>query len=241
MVNFMSMKLRIVVDEREKPSGVPDLLKEFGLQVEYKMLDVGDYVVSWECAVERKGERDFLKSLYSGRLFDQAHRLCETYDRPVLVVEGKLPLFVREMSKPRAFWGALTTLAFEYGLSVFFTADAGQTADFIYTLTRHRGFARPKGPLIRKRPRVKDLKKTQLFLVSSLPGVGHKLADRALKRFGTVRRVFSSSVAELSSVNGIGRIKAEKMAKILDAHYHPAERPPKQLRLDKTQVRPENF
>jgi len=41
-------------------------------------------------------------------------------------------------------------------------------------------------------------------------------------------------VAELSSVKGIGRIKAEKMAKILDSHYHPAERPPRQLRLDKT-------
>jgi len=230
----MSMKFRVVVDERERPSGVPELLKEFGLQVEYRMLDVGDYVVSSECAVERKEARDFLKSLYSGRLFDQAHRLCEIYDRPVLVVEGELPLFVREMARPRVFWGALTTLAFEYGLSVFFTANAGQTADFIYTLTKHRGFARPKEPLIRKKPRVKGLERTQLFLVSSLPGIGPKLADRALKRFGTVRRVFSSSVAELSSVKGIGRIKAEKMAKILDSHYHPAERPPRQLRLDKT-------
>ena len=55
----MSMKFRVVVDEREKPSGVPDLLKESGLQVEYKVLEVGDYVVSWGCAVERKGERDF--------------------------------------------------------------------------------------------------------------------------------------------------------------------------------------
>jgi len=227
----VSMKFRVVVDEREKPSGVPKLLKEYGLQVEYKMLEVGDYVVSPECAVERKAERDFLKSLYSGRLFDQVHRLCETYDRPVLVVEEKLPLFVREMARPRAFWGALTTLAFEYGLSVFFTADAGQTADFIYTLTRHRRFARPKGPLIRKRPKARVLERTQLFLVSSLPGIGPKLADRALRRFGTVRRVFSASVAELSSVDGIGRIKAEKMAEILDAYYHPAESPPKQLHL----------
>jgi len=228
------MKLRVAVDEREKPSRVPDLLKEFGLQVEYRMLDVGDYVVSPECAVERKEETDFLKSLYSGRIFDQAHRLCETYGRPVLVVEGKLPLFVKEMSRPRVFWGALITLAFEYGLNVFFTADAWQTADFIYTLTKHRGFVRPRGPLIRRKPRVRTLEKTQLFLVSGLPGIGPKLADRALKRFGTVRRVFSASVAEFSSVDGIGRIKAENMAKILDAHYRPDEKPPKQLRLDKT-------
>jgi len=230
----MSMKFRIAVDERERPSGVPDLLKEFGLQIEYRILDVGDYVVSSECAVERKAERDFLKSLYSGRLFDQAHRLCETYDRPVLIVEAELPLFVKKMARPRVFWGALTTLALEYGLSVFFTVDAHQTADLIYTLTKHRGFVRPRGPLIQKKPKAKDLEKTQLFLVSGLPGIGPKLADRALRRFGTVRRVFSASVAEISSVHGIGRIRAENMAKILDAHYHPAERPPKQLRLDKT-------
>jgi DNA excision repair protein ERCC-4 len=141
----VSKKLRVAVDEREKPSGVPDLLKEFGLQVEYRMLDVGDYVVSPECAVERKRERDFLKSLYSGRLFDQAYRLCEAYDHPVLIVEGELFLFVKRMARPRVFWGALTTLAFEYGLNVFFTADVRQTADFLYTLTKHRGFVRPKG------------------------------------------------------------------------------------------------
>ncbi len=237
----MSMKFRVVVDEREKPSGVPYMLKEFGLQVEYKMLEVGDYIVSWECAVERKEERDFLKSLYAGRLFDQAHRLCETYDRPVLIVEGKLPLFVREMAKPRVFWGALTTLAFEYGLSVFFTADTRQTADLIYTLTKRKGLVRPRGPLIRKKLKAKTLNKNQLFLVSSFPSIGPKLADRALRRFGTVRRVFSASVAEFSSVDGIGRKKAEKIAEILDASYNPAERQPKQLRLDKTQIRPENF
>jgi len=229
----MSTKIRVVVDEREKPSGVPELLREFGLQVEYRMLDVGDYIISPECAVERKEERDFLKSLYSGRLFDQAHRLCETYDRPVLIVEGELPLFVKEMAKPRTLWGALTTLAFEYGLSMFFTADAEQTADLIYTLTKRRGLVRPRGPLVQKRPRIRDLGRTQLFLVSGFPGIGPKLADRALRRFGTVRRVFSASVAELSSVHGIGRIKAERMAEILDAHYHSAEKPPKQLRLDK--------
>jgi len=231
---FMSMKFRVVVDERERPSGVPELLREFGLQVEYQMLDVGDYVVSPECAVERKEGRDFFKSLYSGRLFDQTHRLCETYDRPVLVVEGELPLFVREMARPRAFWGALTTLAFEYGLSVFFTADAKQTADLIYTLTKRKGPFRPRGPLVRKKLKVRALEKNQLFLVSGLPGIGPKLADRALRRFGTVRRVFSASVAELSSVDGIGRVKAEKIAEILDAHYHSAEKPSKQLRLDKT-------
>ena len=35
-------KLRIVVDEREKKSGLPELLKGFGINLEIKTLTVGD-------------------------------------------------------------------------------------------------------------------------------------------------------------------------------------------------------
>jgi len=227
----MSSKFRVVADERERPSGTPELLRAFGLQVEYRMLDVGDYIVSPKCAVERKQERDFLKSLYSGRLFDQVHRLCEVYSHPVLLVESEMPSIAKQMTKPRAFWGALTTLTFQYGLSIFFTAEAQQTADFIYTLTKHKYFAKPKGPFIQKKPKTVSLEKAQLSLVSNLPGIGPKLADRALKRFETVRKVFSASIAELSSVDGIGRKKSEKISAVLDACYRPTEKLSKQLQL----------
>jgi len=229
----MPVKLRIIVDEREKPSGVPDLLKTFGLQVEHRMLDVGDYVISPEYAVERKEGRDFFKSLYSGRLFDQAHRLSEAYDRPVLIVEGDIFSFTERVARPRVFWGALTTLTFQYGLNVFFTANAKQTANLIYTLTRHRGFAKPRGPLVRKMRKTGALEKMQMMLVSSLPSIGPKLAGRMLEKFGNVRSVFSASVAELSLVEGIGRITAEKIAKFLDAPYRPATKTPQQLQLGK--------
>lgn len=231
----MSAVRRVVVDEREKPSGVPELLKMFGLRVERRMLDVGDYVVSPDCAVERKQVRDFVQSLYSGRLFDQAYRLSEEYVQPVLVVEGDLSALLGEMAKPRAFWGALTTLAFNYGLHVFFTVDVRQTAELVFALARRRGVSRPRGPFVRRRlGRKRDLGQLQLFLVSGLPGIGVKLADRLLGRFGSLRRVFSASVAELSSVSGVGRAKAEKIGAFLDAAYSPNAKTLRQLRLDRS-------
>jgi len=230
----MSAGLRIVVDEREAPSGVPALLKGMGLQVEHRMLEVGDYVVSSDCAIERKEARDFFQSLYSHRLFDQVYHLSEAYEHPVLIVEGDPTVFMNSMSRPRTFWGALVTLSFQYGLSLFFTLDTHQTADLIYTLATRRRFVRPKRPLVQKKPRAGTLEKSQLLMVSSLPGIGSKLADRALERFGTVRRIFFASVAELSTVNGIGRITAEKISAYLDAPYHPIIKPPRQLSLDKT-------
>jgi len=75
------------------------------------------------------------------------------------------------------------------------------------------------------------LEKNQLSLVANLPGIGPKLADRALKRFGTVRKVFNASTAEFSSVDGIERKKSEKTSALLDACYRPTEKLSKQLQL----------
>jgi len=36
--------LRIVVDERERKSGIPDLLKSIGLNVKMKTLPIGGYI-----------------------------------------------------------------------------------------------------------------------------------------------------------------------------------------------------
>jgi len=216
----MAFQSRVIVDERERGSGVPDVLKSLGLQADFRVLEVGDYIVSGDCAVERKAGRDFVKSLYSGRLFDQARRLRQFYSRPVLVAEGDLPLLFSEISKPRVFWGALTTLAFQFGMNVFFTANAEQTADLIFTLVRRSGLTKaPRGPWVQKKSRAVGAERVQLALVASLPAIGPKLAERVLLRFGSVRRVFSASVAELCTVKGVGRVKAERIVKLLDAEY----------------------
>jgi len=229
----LTVQSRVIVDEREKVSGVPDLLKSLGLQVDYRVLEVGDYVVSSDCAVERKAGRDFIKSLYSGRLFDQARRLRQFYIRPAFVAEGDLQLLFGEGSKPRTFWGALTTLAFQFGMSVFFTSNAGQTADLIYTLVRRSGLTRaPKGPWVQKKLRATDVQRMQLGLVATLPAIGPKLAERVLLRFGSVRRVFSASVAELCTVKGLGRVKAEKIVRFLDAEYGSGLRRERHVTLD---------
>lgn len=227
----MSAQLRIVVDERERASGVPELLRKLNVHVEPRLLDVGDYIISSECAIERKDVHDFLSSLFSGRLFNQAYRLSSAYKLPVLIVEGDMRILFEQSSKPRAVWGALATLAFGYSLHVFFTTSPQQTAEFISTIAKHGRFARPRGPLFQKKPKVASVQGQQLSLVCNLPGVGTVLADRILRRFGSVRRLFSASVSELALVDGVGRVKADRIVKTLDATYHPTEKRPAQAHL----------
>ncbi|MDH5795318.1 MAG: helix-hairpin-helix domain-containing protein [Candidatus Bathyarchaeota archaeon] len=226
----MSARNRVVVDERERASGVPDLLRELGLMVDHRMLEVGDYIVPGY-AVERKEIGDFLRSLYSRRIFDQAYRLAEIYENAVLVVEGDIaPLLGRKIGH-RAYWGALLALTFDYGLKVFFTTDETQTANLIYTLRMKRPL-KLVGPVVRKKPKAEDTERMQLQIVTHLPGIGTKLADRILREFRTVRNVFGASTAELSAVRGVGKVTAYRISRLLDAPYRPFLKRPQQLRLE---------
>ncbi len=226
----MLTRNRVIVDDREKASRVPELLKGLGLMIDYRILEVGDYIMPGY-AMERKERRDFLRSLYSRRIFDQAQRLSETYENPVLVVEGDITSLIDRETRLRAYFGALAALTFDYGLKVFFTSDEAQTANLIYTLVRRRP-ARLRGPMVKKKPKVENTEKMQLQIVSTLPGIGLRLADRLLRDRETVRKVFAGSAAELSAVKGVGKVTASKIIRVFDASYRPFLKRPQQRRLD---------
>ena len=64
--------------------------------------------------------------------------------------------------------------------------------------------------------RPKRLKSKQLFILQGLPGVGPMLAKRLKAHFGTVSRVMSATVKELTKVEGIGENSANKIREVLD-------------------------
>ena len=194
----MSVKYRVIVDERERPSKVPYFLTKLNLMVEFRLLEVGDYILPG-FAIERKSISDFVKSLYSGRIFDQAYQLSDVYEHAILIVEGDFRAMLDRGLRARAYWGALTTLNLDYGLTLYFTPDSEQTANLIYTLARWKP-KRLETPLIRKKIKSENLRRMQILQLSCLPGIGPKLAERMLERFGTVRKALTASIAELSMV-----------------------------------------
>jgi len=82
--------LRIVVDKREKNSGIPELLKQSGVFVDFATLKVGDYIVFNNVVIERKTVSDLLSSFYDGRLFIQCSQLVKHFSSPLLIVEGNM-------------------------------------------------------------------------------------------------------------------------------------------------------
>ena len=224
--------LRVIADEREKPSGVPEELEQMGVMVDYRVLDIADYVVG-EYAIERKSARDFVSSLFSGRLFDQAYRLGEAYQIIILVVEGDLEGEMQRLRNPRSLWGALISAVLDFRLLCFFTRDPHQTAEFIVTLGKGGRYKGKSGgpPLVVRKPKGGDVRRLQLSIVGSLPSIGPRMAEQLLSTYGSVRKVFSASVTEMAIGAGIGRSRALSLNKILDTPYKASKGEQGQSRL----------
>jgi DNA excision repair protein ERCC-4 len=207
--------LRIVVDEREKKSGIPDLLKGTGINLEIKTLPVGDYIVAPETVVERKTVSDLISSIFDGRLFDQCHRLKEHYQFPILIIEGDIDEIEELTENPLVFYGAISSIAIDFKIPVIPTPNAIHTSKLLISMCSRKDAS--KGPFIKKIRKSNDLQKQQLSMLCSLPGVGEKTAIRMLEKFGTPLRVLSSSIIELSKVSGLGEARAKNIKKVLQA------------------------
>jgi DNA excision repair protein ERCC-4 len=72
------------------------------------------------------------------------------------------------------------------------------------------------GPLLRKIKKEKPAYYQQLSILSSIPGIGDKLAIRMLQKFKTPNRALNASIAELAMVSGFGTTRAVKVREILD-------------------------
>ena len=225
------MPARIVVDERERPSGIPDILRKSGLVVDFAQLTVGDYVVSPDTVIERKTVHDLVHSIYDGRLFVQCGQLVKHYPKPIIIIQGDLrrlseiPEEIEDEQKkkkmaerlPLAF-EALATVAIEFRIPVLHAADAEHLAMLLGTLAikgLQNGIA--SGPLLKKIRKENPVYLQQLYVLSSVPGVGDKLAARMLEKFKTPLRALTASAAELATIPGFGLARAQRLRKILDS------------------------
>ena len=223
---------RVVADERERASGVPDELSKLNVRVYFSRLPVADYVLNPELAVERKSVRDLVSSVYDSRLFYQAAKLSAAYAKPFLLVEGDSKEVEALAKNLKSFYGAIANVTLAYGLRVLYTANPKETATAIAELLTH---ARAK-PLARMPselpPKSKSVPQQQLYLVSSMPGIGRKLAEKLLSKYGTPRKVISLTAGELAMTRGIGWKKAERVKEVLDATFTRRQESGTQARLE---------
>jgi ERCC4-type nuclease len=235
----MAEALHICVDSNEA-SGRRDIvnyLRMSGFDVEVRSLDVCDYVVSDRCGVERKGASDLLGSIRDGRLFSQAEGMAEAYERPVMILEGQISRALRRSRmSPASVYGALSSLALDFGFSIIPTEDVKSTGILLHRLAYREQVEEERPVQLRSVRRSMPLHQQQVFLLSGLPQIGTTLAEELLRHFDTPYRVLDEfnnaeiRVSEsgktrrlhgpLSDVKGIGPVIVEGAQKLLRGSYN---------------------
>lgn len=211
----MMNSIRIVADERERKSGIPQLLKKIGIDLEMRTLPIGDYIVAPETVIERKSTRDLMSSIFDGRLFDQCTRLKDNFERPAILVEGCLDDLEEFAENPMIFYGAISTVVIEFGIPVMPTPSAMDTAKLLSALAAKKD-SNVKGPYVKRIRKSSDVHQQQLSVLCSLPGVGEKFAARMLKKFGTPMGALSATSAELLKIEGMGESRAKRIKDVLN-------------------------
>ena len=229
------MSFRIVVDERERNSKVPKFLIEDGAQIDFARLSVGDYIISPEIAIERKTISDLINSIYDGRLFIQCSDLIQFYSKPILLIEGNILNLQFEnfsekqndeieitVEKILQIYDALATVALIFRIPIIHSPSANYTSKFLIILLNKaiKSGITINGPLIKRIKKGNHVQLQQLSILSSLPGVGDKLAIKLLKKFGTPSRAINASISELSLIPSFGKARAEKVKKILNSNLN---------------------
>lgn len=181
-----------------------------GVAVGVKRLWTGDYLVEGKAIIERKRVPDFLESLRSGRLFNQASRLAGLPLRSFLLLEGRPGEWQGAGVSREGIQGALVALAVGFGIPVLRSADEAESASLILYTARQLQ-APAKAAIRRTGRRIRSKRALQVFLLTGLPGVGAARAKGLLDRFGSVEAVVCASEQALAEVGGIGNRTAQRI------------------------------
>ncbi|WP_422586562.1 DEAD/DEAH box helicase [Methanothrix sp.] len=207
---------KIYVDPRER--GMAKLLEGRGAEVTLKNLEVGDYVLSDRVAIERKTAQDFVASIIDPErnLFRQIADLARSYERPVLILEGR-DLYSRQVSAS-SIQGALASVAVDYGMPIIPTEDQEDTASVITMLAARERRAGHE-PKLHGHKTARTLKEQQEYLISAIPSVGPSVARKLLRHFGSIEKVIAASKEELQEVDMVGPKIAERIRELVGVEY----------------------
>lgn len=215
-------------------SRIPGLLELHEVPNERRELKVGDYFcgdISVEgtyvgIPVERKEIGDYLRSLNDGRRDEQLYNMSYGFPLSYIVTIG---------SPSRALRGTKLTvnayISSLVGASLKRAPDGvgGQVVtvnlegepEFVLFLkyldekVKEGSFARV--PVMQKRTWKPE--ELLVYVVSSLPGIGSKTAEKLLKSFGSVRGVMNASMEQLLEVDGVGPKRAREIHEVLTMAY----------------------
>jgi ERCC4-type nuclease len=211
----------IIVDSREAGSAekIVKGLIEKGVNVKTEMLEKGDYILSDQCAVERKTVNDFVYTLTRRYLFEQLFRLKDVYPKSLIVLEGYMPIIFKYSNiSPAAIWGAMFNLA-KNGIAIVSTSSYKETIDFLYTAARQEQIIEKRSAVVHAFKKCDTLSDAQVYFVASLPSIGREKATAILDSYQTPLNALINVDDWEKAVHGLGPVITNRVKDVLSTPY----------------------
>jgi ERCC4-type nuclease len=211
----------IIVDSREASTAAKIVkgLIERGVKVRTEVLEKGDYILSDQCAVERKTVHDFVYTLTRRYLFEQLFRLKDVYPKSLILLEGYLPIIYKfSHIQPAAIWGAMFNLA-KNGIAIVNTKSYKESVDFLYVAARQEQIVEKRAPTVHAFKKTETLADTQVYFVASLPNIGREKATAILKSYKTPLNALINVDDWAKTVYGLGPVITNRVKEVLGTPY----------------------
>ncbi len=213
---------KVIVDSRELRSEVVKHLRELGVEIDVKNLEVADYVLSDRVAVERKTVSDFLDSIVQkDRLFSQIAKLKSAYQRPLVIIEGG-NLYGGGLH-PNAVRGAIASIVVDFGIPVIRTDNPKETAELMLAIARRE--QEEKGRIVTEHvaKTKRTLKEEQEYIISAISNVGGVIARNLLDHFQTIAKIATADEEKLAKLPKGGKKTAKKIRRVMTTPYSEAD------------------
>lgn len=203
---------RLIVDVRELRAALPFVLHKTGaFTLVPETIAIGDYLLTPDCAVERKAVPDLVQSLASGRLYTQTEALCRVYGQPMLLIEfddssrafGLLGVgdLKSEIQGNDVLSRLVLLLVHFPRLRIIWSSSFMATADIFADLQREQPepISTPAGNAGEE----SAYSLTPRAILEAMPGVTQQNLFLIMNAFRTVKDLCSRSLDEIQEVIGI--------------------------------------
>ena len=217
---------KIIVDHRERASGIIKELEKKKLDIKIEQLVSADFVLETKdkdgkittVGVEKKTQNDFINSIIDRRLITQLINLKEHFSTPLLIIEGSDNIYTLRNFHPNAIRGMLVAIAIDFQVPTIYTKNYRDTAAVIAIIAKRLDEPRKSISLLKKL-KPATTKEKQQFIVESFPGVGPHIAKALLTKFKSINNIVNASIKELMSVNKMGKKKATELRGLFDTAF----------------------
>jgi Fanconi anemia group M protein len=194
------------MDERERGE-IRTIFETIPCKLRMETLDIADYIISQEIAIERKRGDDLVASICDNRFFSQLGKLKKYYRKPLIILENPKKMFDRKGVYEASIYGAIIYAIYKMNIAIFPTKDAKETAETIWSFAKFVQKSEIFQYIPIKVEQEKISMHSQLFFLEGLFQVSDKKAKILLDHFKTPYKVLQAIIQSEITYSKSGKPK----------------------------------